>query len=72
MNTAPVSIQREGVRIHICQGENAYFKNNSQMYLPVLRESECICTKINSSRNVSCMHWFYARGYGLDSKLNVA
>ena len=32
VNTATVSIQTEGakVRIHICEGANTYFKNNSQ------------------------------------------
>ena len=37
MNTATVSTQREGakVRIHICEGANTYFKNNSSKQFPV-------------------------------------
>ena len=37
MNTATVSIQTEGakVKIHICEGANTHFENNSSKNVPV-------------------------------------
>ena len=70
MNTATVSIQTEGakVRIHICEGANTYFKNNSSNIFSCIRASAntgpaCIRAKINSPRIFSCMYWFCAGGY---------
>ena len=42
MNAATVSIQREGAegQIHICEGANTYFKNNSKRIFLYLRECE--------------------------------
>ena len=70
MNTATVSIPREGVkvRIHICEGANTYFKKNSSKIFACICASAntgptCICAKINSSRLFSCMYCFRAGGY---------
>ena len=57
VNTATVSIQREGakVRIHICEGANTYLKNDSSKLFSCIGASAntgptCIRTTINSSR----------------------
>ena len=57
MNTATASIQTEEakVRIHICEGANTYFKNNSSKIFSCIRASAntgpaCIRAKINSPR----------------------
>ena len=57
MNAATVSIQREGGegQIHICEGANTYFKNNSSNVFSCICASAntgptCMCAKMNSSR----------------------
>ena len=63
MNTATVSIQTEGakVRIHICEGANTYFQNNSTKIFSYIRASAntgpaCIRAKILIPKNFSCMY----------------
>ena len=69
VNTATVSIQREGakVRIHICEGANTYFKNNSSNIFSCIGRSAntgptCIRAKIDSPGFFSGMYWFCAGG----------
>ena len=74
VNTATVSIQTEGARvgisrvgIHVWEGANTYFRNNSSIIFSCICASAntgptCIHTKINSPRSVSCMYWFCAGG----------
>ena len=56
MNAATVAIQREGAKgqIHICEGANTYFKNNSSNIFSCICVSAntgptCMCAKNNSS-----------------------
>ena len=72
MNTATVSIQREGakVRIHSCELANTYFKNDSSKLFSFICASAttgptCICAKVNSSRFFACMYRFVPRGGGV-------
>ena len=56
------------MRVHICEGADTYFKNNSSNIFSCIGVSAntgpaCICAKVNSSRIVSCMYWFCAGGY---------
>ena len=73
VNTATVCIQRKGekVRMHICDGANTYFKNNSSNRISCIYASAntgptCIRANFNSSRFFACMYWFRERKLFLD------
>ena len=70
VNTATVSIRRDGAKVQIqnCEGANTYFKNNSSKIFSCIGPSAntgptCIRAKINSPGNFSCMYWLCAGGY---------